>query len=103
MPERIKLTEKVLRDAEPVPGRDYQIFDTDVRGFAACIYRGGGRAFTLDYRHAGRQRRMTFGRWPEWSVSAARERAKEIRREIDAGADPLASVGRCAKRRVAMI
>jgi hypothetical protein len=42
MPERIKLTEKVLRDAEPVPGRDYQIFDTDVRGFAACIYRGGG-------------------------------------------------------------
>ncbi len=93
MPERIKLTEKVLREAEPVVGRDYQIFDTDVRGFAACIYRGGGRAFTLDYRHAGRQRRMTFGRWPEWSVSAARERAKEIRREIDAGTDPLAQRG----------
>jgi hypothetical protein len=37
MPERIKLTEKVIREAEPVPGRDYQIFDTDVRGFAACI------------------------------------------------------------------
>ena len=36
---------------------------------------------------------MTFGRWPEWSVSAARERAKEIRREIDAGADPLAQRG----------
>ena len=36
MPERIKLTEKVLREAEPVTGRDYQIFDTDVRGFAAC-------------------------------------------------------------------
>jgi len=93
MPERIKLTEKVLREAVPVVGRDYQIFDTEVRGFAACIYRGGGRAFTLDYRHAGRQRRMTFGRWPEWSVSAARERAKEIRREIDAGADPLAQRG----------
>ena len=93
MPERIKLTEKVLREAVPVVGRDYQIFDTEVRGFAACIYRGGGRAFTLDYRHAGRQRRMTFGRWPEWSVSAARERAKEIRREIDAGADTLAQRG----------
>ncbi len=90
MPERTKLTEKVIRDAEPVTGRDYQIFDTEVRGFAACIYRGGGRAFTLDYRYAGRQRRMTFGRWPEWSVSAARERAKELRREIDAGGDPLA-------------
>lgn len=93
MAERTKLTEKVLREAVPIVGRDYQIFDTDVRGFAACIYRGGGRAFTIDYRHAGRQRRMTFGRWPEWSVSAARERAKEIRREIDAGADPLAQRG----------
>ena len=93
MPERTKLTEKVLRETVPIVGRDYQIFDTEVRGFAACIYRGGGRAFTLDYRHAGRQRRMTFGRWPEWSVSAARERAKEIRRDIDAGADPLAQRG----------
>ena len=96
MPERIKLTEKVLRDATPVHGRDYQIFDSELRGFAVCIYRGGGRAFTLDYRHAGRPRRMTFGRWPEWSVAAARERAKELRRAIDAGADPLAE--RAAQR-----
>jgi integrase len=93
MVNRQKLTEKVLRDAEPVEGRDYQIFDTEVRGFAACIYRGGGRAFTLDYRHAGRQRRMTFARWPDWCVTAARERAKALRREIDAGGDSLARRG----------
>ncbi|RBI69881.1 integrase [Roseovarius sp. TE539] len=91
MGNRQKLTEAVLRDAVPVEGRDYQIFDTELRGFAVCIYRGGGRAFTLDYRYAGRQRRMTFGRWPDWSVSAARTRAKELRREIDAGGDPLAN------------
>ena len=90
---RVRLTEKILRDAEPREGRDYQIFDADIRGFAVCIYRGGGRAFTFDYRHAGRQRRMTFGRWPEWSVTAARERAKELRREVDAGGDPLAERG----------
>jgi integrase len=93
---RQKLSEKVLRDAEPAEGRDYQIFDTEVRGFAACIYRGGGRAFTLDYRYAGKQRRMTFARWPEWGVTSARERAKVLRREIDAGGDPLAT--RDAKR-----
>jgi hypothetical protein len=62
MPDRQKLTEAVLRNAVPAEGRDYQIFDTELRGFAVCIYRGGGRAFTLDYRYAGRQRRMTFGR-----------------------------------------
>ncbi|MEI4233269.1 tyrosine-type recombinase/integrase [Roseovarius sp. D22-M7] len=100
MGNRQKLTEVVLRDAVPAAGRDYQIFDTELRGFAVCIYRSGGRAFTLDYRYAGRQRRMTFGRWPEWSVSAARTRAKELRRDIDAGGDPLASrdAGREAPR-----
>uniref|UniRef100_UPI004047CDE5 tyrosine-type recombinase/integrase n=1 Tax=Yoonia sp. TaxID=2212373 RepID=UPI004047CDE5 len=96
MVDRQKLSEKVLRDAVPAEGRDYQIFDTEVRGFALCIYRGGGRAFTLDYRYAGRQRRMTFARWPDWGVTAARERAKALRREIDAGGDPLAT--RDAKR-----
>jgi integrase len=90
MPSRVRLTEKVLRDAIPAEGRDYQIFDDDIRGFAACIYRGGGRAFTFDYRHAGRQRRMTFARSPEWSVTAARDRARELRREVDLGHDPLA-------------
>lgn len=71
MPRRIRLNEKSVREAEPVKGKDYQMFDTEVRGFAICIYRSGSRAFTIDYRSAGRQR------------------AKELRREIDAGADPL--------------
>ncbi|OUS03984.1 integrase [Rhodobacterales bacterium 52_120_T64] len=89
MPKRIRLNEKSVREAPLIKGRDYQVFDTEVRGFAICIYRSGNRAFTLDYRSAGRQRRMTIGRWPEWSTTAARDRAKELRREIDAGADPL--------------
>ena len=89
MVKRLRLNEKSVREAVPEPGRDYQIFDSEVRGFAICIYRSGNRAFTLDYRHAGRQRRMTLGRWPEWSTAAARKRAKELRRDIDAGGDPL--------------
>ena len=89
MVDRQKLSEKVLRDAEPAEGRDYQIFDTGVRGFSITIYPSGNRAFTLDYRVGGRQRRMTIGRWPEWNTVAARERAKELRRDIDEGIDPL--------------
>ena len=100
MVDRQKLSEKVLRDAEPAEGRDYQIFDTEVRGFAVCIYRGGGRAFTLDYRYAGRQRRMTFARWPEWGVTAARERAKALRREIDAGGEPISWGTLCMVERI---
>ena len=89
MVNRVRLNEKALREAVSADGRDYQIFDTESRGVAVCIYRSGSRAFTLDYRSAGRQRRMTIGRWPEWSTTAARERAKELRREVDAGGDPL--------------
>lgn len=89
MPVRVKLTEKFVRTAEP-RGSDYQVFDEEVRGFALVVYPSGSRAFALSYRHHGRQRRMVIGRWPEWSVVAARERAKILRREIDAGVDPMA-------------
>lgn len=89
MPVRVKLTEKFVRAAEPRDD-DYQVFDDEVRGFALVVYKSGARAFALSYRHCGRQRRMVIGRWPEWSVVAARERAKYLRREIDAGRDPLA-------------
>jgi integrase len=91
MANRLKLNEKILRDAEPQEGNSYQIFDTEILGLAAKVQSSGSRTFTLDYRHAGRQRRLTIGRWPEWSVTAARERARELRRMIDEGEDPLAA------------
>jgi integrase len=91
MVKRLKLNEKTLRDAKPVESRSYQIFDTEILGLSARVQCSGARAFSLDYRFAGRQRRMTIGRWPEWSVTAARERAKELRRMIDEGVDPLAT------------
>ena len=89
MTERQKLSEKIVREAVP-RADDFQVFDQEVRGFALVVYRSGTRAFALHYRIRGRLRRYTIGRWPEWSVSAARERARLLRREIDAGLDPLA-------------
>jgi pyruvate-formate lyase len=88
MVNRLKLNEKTVREARNL-GRDYHIFDTDVHGFSITIYPSGNRAFTLDYRIAGCQRKMTIGRWPEWNTVAACERAKELRRDIDEGIDPL--------------
>jgi integrase len=43
----------------------------------------------LIYRSSGRQRRLTIGTWPAWSVTTAREEAKRLKREIDKGEDPL--------------
>ena len=89
MLKRLRLNDKSVRECEPEVARDYQVFDTEVRGFSIRILRSGSRSFALDYRFAGRQRRMAIGRWPEWTVTAARDRAKELRREIDEGRDPL--------------
>ncbi|WP_273524117.1 tyrosine-type recombinase/integrase [Rhodosalinus sediminis] len=89
MAKRQRLTERLVRAAEP-GARAYQLFDTEVRGLSLLVQKSGTRSFALNYRLHGRARRMSIGRWPEWSVVAARERAKELRRDVDAGLDPLA-------------
>jgi integrase len=65
-------------------------WDDDPRatGFGVRTYLGGGKSFFIDYRLDGRQGRYTIGPFPRWSADAARERAKELRRQIDRGHDP---------------
>jgi integrase len=62
--------------------------DPKISGFGVRVYAGGGRSFFVNYRIDGRERRFTIGAFPRWSVTAARERAKELRTEIDRGHDP---------------
>ena len=49
------------------------------------------RSFVLDYRARAdrRQRRFTIGNIETWSAASARERARKLKREVDAGNDPL--------------
>jgi integrase len=93
MVKRLRLNDKTVRELIPQEDRDYQVFDTEIRGLSIRVLRSGARSFVLDYRFAGRQRRMAIGRWPEWSVTAIRERARELRRLIDEGCDPLGERG----------
>jgi integrase len=62
--------------------------DPKATGFGVRSYPGGGKSFFVDYRLDGRQRRYTIGPFPRWSVTAAREEAKELRKAIDRGIDP---------------
>ena len=93
MVNRLRLNDKTVREQIPEEDRDFQVFDTEIRGLSIRVMRSGERSFVLDYRFAGRQRRMVIGRWPEWTVTAARERARELRRVIDEGSDPLGERG----------
>jgi integrase len=91
MPRRANthLTDRVIR-ALPVPASGSVItYDADVAGFGIRVTANDARSFVLNYVVHGRERRMTIGRFPTWSATAAREQAKSLRRKIDAGVDPL--------------
>ncbi|MGB6537987.1 MAG: integrase family protein [Xanthobacteraceae bacterium] len=85
-----RLTHEFVRDvrAPETGAATYWDNDPKVRGFAARVYAGGSKSFFLNYRIDGRERRYTIGSFPLWSVTAARERAKELRTLIDRGHDP---------------
>jgi integrase len=90
MPE--KLTDKLAKEAPSPTGPRLNAitYDNEVKGFGLRVTRGGDRAFVLNYRIAGRERRLTIGSYPDWTVVAARNEAKRLKREIDLGRDPLA-------------
>lgn len=84
-----RLTDAIARKALPSARGAAILWDAEVKGFGLRLSPGGGRSFMLDYRAEGRQRRITIGAYPDWSVAAARKAAKAMKREVDHGRDPM--------------
>jgi integrase len=86
----MRLTDKVVKDLLP-PERGNKItYDGSVAGFGARVTTAGARSFVLNYRtKTGVERRITIGAFPTWSVVAARDEAKRLRRAVDSGRDPV--------------
>jgi integrase len=91
--ERPRLTDASIKKL-PTPEEGNRItYDADVPGFGIRITSAGARSFVLNYRtRAGRERRYTIGGFPDWQTTAARESARELKRLIDAGGDPMADI-----------
>jgi integrase len=86
-----KLTDKLVRSLERPPTGNKIHYDSEVKGFGARITTAGAVAFVVNYRRRadGMERRYTIGSYPDWGVAAAREKAKELKRHIDGGGDPV--------------
>jgi integrase len=86
-----KLTDKAVRALVPPPTGNKIHYDSEIRGFGIRVTAAGARAFVLNYRRRsdGLERRYTIGQYPAWGVAMAREKAKELRRHIDNGGDPV--------------
>ena len=84
-----KITAHLVRTAPAPATGNSIIYDTDVKGFGLRITAKGARSFVLNYHLAGQERRLTIGSPPVWTVAAAREEAKALKRKVDQGQDPL--------------
>lgn len=72
---------------EPVKRPDL-IWDDEARGLCIRVYSDGSKSFIFVYRIGDRQRYIRIGSSHEWSLKAARNRAKELRSIVDQGRDP---------------
>lgn len=80
---RTRLTDRFVKSAS-ADGRKSPIFmDDEVIGFGIQVRETGRKSFTLDYTLDGRRRRLFIGDFPDWSTVAARDHAKEIKRQVD--------------------
>jgi hypothetical protein len=65
-----------------------------VTGFGLKVTAAGSKVFVLQYRLRGTRtdKRYKIGRYGDWTPEQARERARELRRLIDSGVDPLNAI-----------
>jgi integrase len=85
-----KLTDTAVKDLAPPAAGNRITYDTEVKGFGVRITKAGAKAFILNYRAGGNEKRITIGSYPDWHVNDARKEAKAMKRRIDVGEDPMA-------------
>lgn len=65
-----------------------EIWDARIPGFGLRVSGAGTKTFVLVYRHRGRPRRMTLGRYPVLSLADARIKATQALLAVNEGTDP---------------
>jgi integrase len=85
-----RLTDKLVKELPAPPSGNRIVYDLDVRGLGVRVTSAGARAWVFNYRAGGIERRLTIGDAVAWTVRQARDRAKELRRLVDGGHDPMA-------------
>jgi hypothetical protein len=89
-----KLTHDVVRNAQAPATGSVTLWDSEDKGFgirifaATARYPYGAKSYFINYRKDGRERRFKIASYPDWTVSAARDEAKKLRKRIDAGKEP---------------
>ena len=85
---QVLFTDMMVRKLVPI-GRDrFEVWDGRVPGFGLRVAPTGTKTFILVYRHRGRTRRLTLGRYPFLSLADARDKAVMALQAVTRGEDP---------------
>lgn len=79
------LSDVVIRAAKPGPK---PVKLSDERGLFLLMQPKGGKLWRLKYRFAGKEKKLSLGRYPDVSLKEARDRASDARKLLAAGTDP---------------
>ena len=87
----MKITQRTVNDAKSTSGRPTGdiLWDAELRGFGLQVLPSGTKTFVLNYRHEGKERRISLGRADSLTAEAARKMATEHKHAIAHGADPV--------------
>lgn len=86
MPKRIvPLTDVKVRNAKPGE-KDSKFFDGG--GLFLLVTRSGGKLWQFKYRFGGKEKKLSFGTYPEVSLADAREKREAARKQVAGGIDP---------------
>jgi integrase len=79
------LTDTTIRNAK-IPAKTKKLADGG--GLYLELSPSGGKWWRLKYRYEGKEKRLSFGVYPEVSIKVARERRFKARQQLAEGVDP---------------
>jgi integrase len=100
--ERIKLTRTVV-DGLTLPDKGYSLtWDTELRNFGVRVTETGARAYVVQRRVGGKERRVTIAKCDVLSAEAARAAARKVLGQFASGVDPIADRARARSKAVTL-
>ena len=83
----LKLSKRTIDAAKP-SGARYVLWDSELKGFGVRVECSGLKSFLVRYRHLGRRRFLSIGRFGEITPEQARLLAQKALSKVRDGADP---------------
>ena len=87
MEGKMKLNDRSIRALKPRAGR-YEEWISGYKGLGVRVSPEGTKSWIVMYRHGGRLRRMTLGRYPAVTVARVGTLHGEVQERLDKGIDP---------------